>query len=74
MWCFIEVSTLGGRIEGGGGGGKGRTREDSSTVEFRRSPGRSRYNSKVNLKEVNVCHLYRIVTKTVQYVSTILLP
>ena len=42
-WCFIEASTLGGRIEGGGGGGKGRTREDSSTVEFRRSPGRSAY-------------------------------
>ena len=30
--------------------------------------------SKVNLKEVNVCHLHRIMTKTVQYVSTILLP
>ena len=32
------------------------------------------YNLKVNLKEVNVCHLHRIMTKTVQYVSTILLP
>ena len=30
------------------------------------------HTKKVNLEEVNVCHLHRIMTETVQYFSTLL--
>ena len=46
--------TLGGRIEGGGGGGKGRTIEDSSTVEFRRSPGRSDLKLRRSIQGISI--------------------